>query len=312
MESILSVTFIVGVLSAMLRIATPLILGTIGELFNERAGILNLGIEGIVTFGAMSAFIITLFTGNAYLGILVAMVCGILLSLLMGFLTVTLRLDQDVCGLGLLFLASGLSYFIYRLAVGIQPVPPTIQNFSALQIPLLSNIPYLGEILFKQYSLFYIAILLIPLSQFILYKTHFGLNIRSCGENPAAADTMGVNVTRTRYQSLAIGGALFGLAGAYFTVFQMNIFIFGMVAGRGIVCIALVVFGNWKPVKCFLGALLFAFIDAFQLRLQHIGLQVPYQFFLLLPYLFTVIVLVLAARGAVYPQALLKPYSRED
>ena len=312
MSAILTATFLIGVLTAMLRIATPLLFGTLGELFNERAGILNLGIEGIMTLGAMSAFVTARATGSLMLGLAAAVMTGILAGLLMGVLTVSLGLSQHVSGIGLTFAASGLSYFIYRLAVGTPPVPPTIEPFRAVSIPLLSRIPVLGDVVFRQYGLVYLALLLVPAVHWLMYRTSFGLRIRTCGENPHAADSLGVAVHRTRYASLAIGGALMGLGGAFLSTVQVNMFIFGMVAGRGWVCIALVVFGNWKPARILVGALIFGLIDAFQLRLQQMGLQIPYQLFLMLPYLVTVVVLVLAARKATYPAALLKPYSRGE
>ncbi len=312
MGNILSVTFLVGTLAAMLRIATPLLFGTLGELFNERAGILNLGIEGIMTLGALAAFVTVRLTGSLYLGLLTAAVAGIIASLVMGLLTVTLGLSQHVSGIGLTFALTGISYFVYRLVVGTPEVPPTVSTFDFVEIPLLSKIPILGPILFRQYGLVYLAIILVPLVHLFLYRTSHGLRIRTCGENPAAADSMGVPVHLTRYESLAIGGALIGLGGAFLSTAQVNMFIFGMVAGRGWVCIALVVFGNWRPYRVLVGALLFGLIDAFQLRLQQIGLDVPYQLFLMLPYIVTIVVLVVAARRATYPSALLRPYLREE
>lgn len=284
MGTILSVTFIVGVLTAMFRIATS----------------------------ALTAFVTVRLTGSLNLGLLVAATAGILTSLALGFLTVTLGLSQHVSGIGLTFAATGISYFVYRLVVGTSPVPPTVTAFDSLSIPLLSRIPVLGPVLFRQYGLVYLALILVPIVHFVLFRTSPGLKIRTCGENPAAADSMGVGVHRTRYASLAIGGALIGLGGAFLSTAQVNMFIFGMVAGRGWVCIALVVFGNWKPYRILLGALIFGVIDAFQLRLQQLGLEIPYQLFLMLPYLAAVVVLVVAARRANYPAALLKPYMREE
>lgn len=251
-------------------------------------------------------------TGSLLLGLVAAAIAGVLASLILGFLTVSLGLSQHVSGIGLTFAATGLSYFIYRLVVGTPPVPPTVEPFQAVVVPLLSKIPVLGPVLFRQYGLVYLALLLVPAAHYLLFKTTLGLRIRTCGENPAAADSLGVNVHRTRYASLAIGGILIGLGGAFLSTAQVNMFIFGMVAGRGWVCIALVVFGNWKPYRILIGALIFGLIDAFQLRLQQIGLDIPYQLFLMLPYVATVVVLVVAARRATYPAALLKPYMREE
>lgn len=312
MDQIFTIAFMTGLLAATIRISIPLIFGTLGELFNERAGVLNLGIEGIMTMGAMSAFIGTYLTGSLLVGITAAIICGIILSIIMAFLTVTLGLSQHVSGIGITFFGTGISYYFYRLIVGTPKVPPVIEPFQTLPIPFLDKIPFIGKIFFQQYLLVYLAFLAIPLAYWVLFKTSLGLKIRTCGENPAAADTMGVSVSGIRYLSLIIGGGLIGLGGAFLTVVQNNMFTFGTVAGRGWVCIALIVFANWKPGKVLLGALLFSLIDSFQLRLPQLGLHVPYQLFLMLPYLITIVMLVLVARKASYPAAMLKSYSREE
>jgi simple sugar transport system permease protein len=308
-----SAAFLAGLLGATLRIATPLIYGTVGELFNERAGVVNLGIEGIMTLGALSAFIITYWTGHVWMGLVGAIVSGMLLSLFLAFLTVTLGLSQHVSGIGITFFGMGLSNFVYRVVVGTPSVPPTIEALRTVPIPVLVKLPFFGPVCFNQHSLTYLAFVTIPIIALLLYKTNFGLKIRTCGENPAAADTLGVNVSLVRYTSLIIGGAFIGLGGAFLSVAHQGMYIFGIVAGRGWICIALIVFANWKPGKILIGALLFAFIDALQLRLPLLGLEhVPNQLFHMLPYLFTIVMLILVARKASYPAALLKPYSREE
>ena len=311
MKEILTVGFFIGLLSATLRMATPLILATLGETFCERAGILNLGIEGTMLFGALAAFLTTYFTGNLWLGIIAAIISGILFGLLMGVFSVSLGLSQHVSGLGITLLATGLSLFTYRQIIGSPKVPPTIQTFKTLSIPGLSSIPILGPILFDQYILTYIAIILVPIASYVLFKTRFGLSLRAVGENPEAADAVGINVFKTRYIALMIAGGLMGFAGSFFTLAHFNMFLYGMVGGRGWVSIALVIFANWNPTKVLWGALLFGGVDALQLRLQAIGFNIPYQLFLIMPYLLTIIVLILVARNASYPGALLKPYRRE-
>ena len=312
MKEILTVGFFIGLLSATLRMATPLILATLGETFCERAGILNLGIEGTMLFGALAAFLTTYFTGNLWLGIIAAIIAGILFGLLMGLFSVSLGLSQHVSGLGITLLATGLSLFTYRQIIGSPKVPPTIQTFKTLSIPGLSSIPILGPILFDQYILTYIAIILVPIASYVLFKTRFGLSLRAVGENPEAADAVGINVFKTRYIALIIAGGLMGLAGSFFSLVQFNMFQYGIVGGRGWVSIALVIFANWNPTKVLWGALLFGGVDALQLRLQAIGFfRIPFQAFLTMPYLLTIIVLILVARNASYPGALLKPYRRE-
>lgn len=311
MKDILTLGFLVGLFSATLRMATPLILATLGEVFCERSGILNLGIEGIMLFGSLIAFLTTYFTNNLWLGVLTAIIVGILFGILMAFFTVNLGVSQHVSGLGITLFASGLSLFTYRQIIGSPQIPPTIETFKTLTIPYLSKIPFLGPIIFDQYILTYIALLLVPFVAFIIYKTNFGLSLRAVGENPEAADALGINVFRIRYLALIIGGGLMGLAGSFFTLAYFNMFLYGIVGGRGWVCIALVIFANWDPTRVLLGALLFGGVDALQLRLQAIGFNIPYQFFLMMPYVLTIIVLILVARNAIAPASILKPYRRE-
>ena len=311
MNDILTASFFIGLLSATLRMATPLIIATLGEVFCERSGVLNLGIEGVMLFCSLVAFLTAYFTHNLWLGVLFAILVGILFGILMAFFTVNLGVSQHVSGLGITIFASGLSLFTYRQIIGSPQIPPTIETFKTFAIPFLSKIPFIGPILFDQYILTYIALILVPIVSFVIYKTNFGLSLRAVGENPEAADAVGINVYKTRYIALIIGGALMGLAGSFFTLAYFNMFLYGIVGGRGYVCIALVIFANWDPTKVLLGSLLFGGVDALQLRLQAIGFNIPYQFFLMMPYVLTIVVLILVARNAIAPSALLKPYRRE-
>jgi ABC-type uncharacterized transport system permease subunit len=300
--------FIIGLLAATLRVSTPLIFGTLGELFCERAGILNLGIEGTLFFGSFVGFAVAAVSGSLWLGFLAAIFAGMLAGLLMGVLTVQLGVNQHVSGLGITLLLTGLSYFAFRLIFGELKLPPSIQAFE--QVHLLGNLPVLGPI-FEQYTLTYLAILLIPVTWWVFKRTNFGLQIRAVGENPEAADAAGVNVYRTRYIALALGGGLMAAGGAYLSLAQLGAFTFGIINGRGWVCIALIIFGNWQPFKVLWGALLFGLVFALQLRLQSTGLKLPYEVFLALPYLVTILVLALSGRTNSAPSAMLKPYKRE-
>jgi Uncharacterized ABC-type transport system, permease component len=302
--------FIVGFLAATLRIATPLIFGTLGELFCERAGILNLGIEGEMFFGAFVGFAVAAKTGSLVAGLLAAILSGILAGLLMSFLAVILGVNQHVSGLGITLLLTALAMFGFRLLFGSDRVLPQIPTFA--QIKLLGDLPILGMI-FTQYGLTYIAILLIPLCAWVIYRTNFGLNLRSVGMgmNPESTDAAGVNVYLLRTIALMIGGGLIAVGGAFLSIAQLGTFTFGIVNGRGWVCIALIIFANWEPIRVFWGALLFGGVSALQMRLQTTGLQLPYEVFLALPYIVTIIALSLAGRNASYPTALLKPYRRE-
>jgi simple sugar transport system permease protein len=313
MDEFLAQIFQVGFFAALIRIATPLILATIGELYAERSGVLNLGIEGTMLLGAMAGFSVGYFSGSLWLGVLAAMLAGMAMGLIMGLTTVTLGLSQHVSGIGVTLLATGLAFFFYRLIFGQPSVPPSVKPFQPVPLPLLSDIPFVGPVLFNQYALSYLALLLVPLTAFLLARTPWGLGLRTVGENPRAADAAGVNVAGMRYQALVISGALMGAAGAFLSMAQFNAFTFGVVSGRGWVCIALVVFGLWSPWKSALGALLFAFIDALQLRLQAGGaFHLPYQVFLMMPFVLTIVAMALVSRNARAPAALLVPFRKEE
>lgn len=316
MELGLFLTFLVGLIGATLRVATPLIFATIGEVYTERAGILNLGIEGIMFLGAFVGFAVAFkvneagFSGSyLWLGLLGAILAGVLMGLLMGFFSVSLGVNQHVAGLGITLLCVGLSLFGFRLVFGESSVLPRVEPFG--QYSLFGALPLLGPI-FRQYLLTYVAfIVLIPLSWWLLYRTSLGLQLRAVGENPEAADAAGVSVFRTRYLALAVGGGLMAIGGAFLSLAQLGAFSPGIVAGRGWVSIALVIFARWDPVRAMWGALLFGGVYALQLRLQTTGVNLPFEVFLALPYLVTIAALALAGRNAAYPAAYLKPYRRE-
>lgn len=300
--------FLVGLIAATLRVATPLIFGTLGELFSERAGILNLGIEGTMFFGAFVGFTFASVTGSLWVGVFAALIGGILSGLLMSLLSVRLGVNQHVSGLGITLLLTALSLFGFRLIFGESSVQPSIEPFK--QLALLPGVPVLGPIL-QQYLLTYVAIALIPVVWWFLHRTSFGLTIRAVGENPEAADAAGINVYFVRTIALMISGAFMGVAGAFLSVAQLGSFTYGIVAGRGWVCIALVIFGNWQAVKILWGALLFGGVSALQLRLQSSGIKLPYEVFLALPYIVTIIALTIAGRNASAPAAMLHAYRRE-
>ncbi|QMV73948.1 ABC transporter permease [Comamonas piscis] len=291
---------------AVLRTATPLLLGTLGVLLCERAGVLNLGIEGIMVAGAFTGWL-TVYAGHGlWTGVLVAALTGAVLGSLHAWLTVGLALSQHVSGLGITMLATALSYYGYRVSFPKVNTPPTITPFEAmdwLPIPILSD----------QTALTLLALLLVPFLAWVLFRTPLGLAVRMVGENPQAAEGQGVAVMAVRSGAIIAGSALMGVAGAFLTLSAFNAFFFNMVNGRGWICVALVVFASWRPGKALLGALLFAFFDALQLRLQQSGDGlVPYQFYLMLPYLLSIVALVLVARKAAYPQALMKPYRKGE
>ncbi len=295
---------------AVLRIATPLILGTLGVLLCERAGVLNLGIEGIMVAGAFAGWVAVYQGAGLWTGVLVAAGVGGLFGLLHAGLTVGLGLSQHVSGLGITLLATSLASYAYRVSFPKVESPPTITPFAplaGLPIPVLN----------AQTALTLLALVLVPLVAWVLYRTPLGLAVRMVGENPAAAEGQGLSVAGLRTGALVAGSALMGVAGAFLTLSAFNAFYFNMVNGRGWVCVALVVFASWRPGKALLGALLFAFFDALQLRLQQaggglFGVELPYQVYLMLPYAMAIVALVLVARRAAYPQALMKPYRKGE
>ena len=291
---------------AVLRIATPLILGTLGVLLCERAGVLNLGIEGIMVAGAFAGWLAVYAGLGLWGGVAVAAATGAAFGLLHAGLTVGLALSQHVSGLGITMLATALSYYGYRVGFPKVNTPPTITPFaemSWLPVPVLA----------QQTPLVLLALLLVPLLAWFIQRTPAGLALRMVGENPHAAEGQGLSVAAVRTSAIIAGSALMGVAGSFLTLAAFNAFFFNMVNGRGWVCVALVVFASWRPGKALLGALLFAFFDALQLRLQQSGGGiVPYQVYLMLPYLLSIAALVLVARRASYPQALMKPYRKGE
>jgi simple sugar transport system permease protein len=291
---------------AVLRIATPLILGTLGVLLCERAGVLNLGIEGIMVAGAFTGWLAVYLGAPLWAGVAVAALTGAVLGLLHAFLTVGLALSQHVSGLGITLLATALSYYGYRVSFPKVSTPPTITPFAEMSwLPL--------PILAQQTAMTLLALLAVPVMAYVLFKTPVGLAVRMVGENPQAAEGQGVSVAKVRTGAIVAGSALMGVAGSFLTLSAFNAFFFNMVNGRGWVCVALVVFASWRPGKALLGALLFAFFDALQLRLQQMGdAALPYQLYLMLPYALSIVALVLVARKASYPQALMKPYRKGE
>ena len=314
MEGALDILLSAAFWAAAVRIATPLILGTLGELVCERAGVLNLGIEGIMTAGAMSGWLAVYQGADLWTGVAVAAAVGMAFGLLHGVFTVPLGLSQHVTGIGITLLATSLAYFTYRMVLPEATSPPRITPFEPLAVPLLSDLPFLGEALFRQTALTWLAVGLVAAVAWVLYRTPLGLAVRAVGENPAAADAQGIDVYAVRVGAVVVGSGLMAVGGAFLTMSAFNAFFFEMIAGRGWICIALVVFASWRPGKALLGALLFGAFDAFQVRLQQevAGIDLPYQVFLMLPYLLSIAALVAVSRRAAYPQALMVPYRKGE
>lgn len=311
-SAFLTEAVIISILAAGVRMAAPILLASLGEMLSERAGVLNLGLEGVMMFGTLAGFVVSQNTGSPWMGALAGAAAGGLAGLLIAFLCVTMYGNQAIVGVVFNILGAGLTGFIFRAVYGIRTTsaPPRAEGFSPLELPILKDIPIVGEIFFKHPPLVYLAILLVPVMSFLIWKTRFGLNVRSVGGFAKAADTMGINVFKTRYAALIIGGALAGLGGAFLSV-QLGVYRDLMTQGRGFIAIAIVTFARWNPWAALAGSLLFGVADSLQLYLQAFGFKIPYQFLLMLPYVMTVIVLVISSSRAISPSVLGVPYIRD-
>jgi general nucleoside transport system permease protein len=309
MEGVLDILLSSSFWAAALRIATPLMFGVLGALVCERAGVLNLGIEGIFTAVAMAGWLSVYLGAGLWTGVLVAALTGAAIGLLHALLTVPLGLSQHVTGIGVTLLATSASYFVYRVALPNVSTPPRIAPFQSVDWPGLSDLPFLGPALFQQTPLTFLALGLFAVAALVFNRTPLGLALRAVGENPAAVEAQGLDVHLIRIGAVVAGSALMALGGAFLTMSAFNAFFFEMTGGRGWICIALTVFASWRPGKALLGAMLFGAFDAFQLRLQtQIGGTVPSQVFLMLPYLLSIAALCVIARRADYPKALMVPF----
>ena len=295
--------------AASVRIATPLIFGVLGALICEKSGVLNLGIEGIFVAGAMSGWMAVWLGASLWAGVCVAAISGAFFGLIHALLTVPLGLSQHVSGLGVTLFATSVSYFSYRTALPNVSSPPRIEPFRALDIPILSDLTFIGPVLFQQTAFTWLAFLCLVFVWYTLNYTPLGVAIKAVGDNPNSVDAQGLSVYALRMGSVIAGSALMAMGGAFLTMSAFDAFFFGMVNGRGWICIALVIFASWRPGKAFLGALLFGAFDALQVRLQtEVGARVPSQLFLAAPYILSILALIFAARRAEYPRALLVPW----
>ena len=300
--------------AAAIRIASPLIFATMGELICERAGVLNLGIEGIMVAGAFAGWIAVWAGLPLWGGVGVAFFVGIALGGIHSILSVPFGLSQHVVGIGLTLLATSATFYTYRVVLPEVSTPPKIEAFQPFHIPVLSEIPFFGPALFQQTALTYAAFVLVAVTVIILYRTPLGLAVRAAGESPAAVAAQGLSVTAIRMGAVMVGSGCMAVGGAFLTMSAFDSFFFDLVNGRGWICIALVVFGAWRPGKALLGAILFAAFDALQIRLQQtgIGAVVPYQVFLMMPYILSIIALVIMSRRAELPAALMVPFNKGE
>ena len=307
-SDLFSLTVLLGIISSGIRLATPYLFASIGETFSQRSGVLNLGVEGQMILGAFTAFYVVTNTENLFLGVLAAIAVGALMGLAMGFVSVTLHAQQGISGIGFYLFGLGMSNLLFQKLVG---TVKGVSGFPDLPIPLLSKIPIIGELFFEQNLLVYLAFLIVPVAHFIINKTNLGLKIRAVGENPEAADSLGVSVTKIRYFTTILGGAMSGLSGASLSIALLNVFQLGMTAGQGFIAVALVYFGAWRPWGVLGGALLFSLINGLQLWIQVLGIPIPSEFAVMMPYILTIVVLTLSRSKYAAPSALTKPFERE-
>ncbi len=309
MNDVLQLSVIIGILTSAIRLATPYLYAAIGEAFSQRSGVLNLGVDGVMLISAYGSFYIVLTTGNIWLGLLTAIVVGLLMGLLMSYISVTLKAEQGISGIGLYMFGLGLSSLLFKTTIG---TVKTVTGFQPVKVPLLGDIPIIGNIFFNHSLLVYGAFILVPVAWWIMEKTTWGLRIKAVGQNPAAADTLGVNVDRVRYFSVCIGSILAGIAGASLSISLLNLFQDNLTAGQGFIAVALVYFGGWKPVGIMWGALLFSSVNAFQLWMQVLGVNIPSDVAIMLPYLLTIAALAVTINRTRQPAALNKPFERGE
>jgi len=293
-----------GFLSASMRLAIPILLAALGGVYNERSGVLNIGMEGMMIVGSLVGFVAAYFAHSLWFGVAAAAASGVLLGLVLGFFVITLSANQVVAGISLNLLCMGVTSLLFRVIFGVGNAAPRIEPFAAVPVPLLSGVPVIGPLFFDQSLLGYLTYALVVLSFVLVYRTSWGLSIIASGENPEAAETLGVSVVRTRYLALMASGALCALGGAFLSVDSTGLFIDNMTAGRGYIALALLILGRRNPFGLLAAAVMFGAADAVQLRTQILNIRMPFQFMLMLPYVLTMVVLAVFVRNIENPSAL--------
>lgn len=306
-EDLFTRAVVIGILASGIRLATPYLFAAIGETFSQRSGVLNLGVEGQMLLGAFAAFYVTLSTGNLWLGLLAAIITGLLMGLGMAFVSITLQAQQGISGIGFYLFGLGLSDLLFQK---LQGTVETVSGFRPIYIPWLSDIPILGEIFFNHNILVYASFILVFVSWFVLNKTTLGLKIKAVGESPEAADSLGVSVNKIRYLTVSFGGIMSGIAGASLSIALLNVFQQNMTSGLGFIAVALVYFGGWRPIAVMAGALLFSMVNSLQLWVQVLDIPIPSDFAVMMPYILTILALIITVQRVRPPSALTKPFDR--
>jgi simple sugar transport system permease protein len=309
MNALFETALITAICVSTIRGTTPILLAALGEAYAERSGLLNLGIEGMMVAGAFSSFVVALKMNSLFSGFVFAAVVGLTLGLVFGILTIALGVNQIVVGLGLTIFARSMCSFLHRVIFGNQ-FPILFEAGGTNEIPLLSEVPVIGQALFNQHWLVYLTFSMVPVMDILMYKTRFGLRVRAVGEAPRAADACGVNIYRTRFYAILLGGLLASLGGAFLALGDLAFFVPDMIMGRGYIAIVVVMLGKWNPVRVCFGGLLFGFALALTSALQVAGIKISPDFILMTPYLVVMITLLLFARSTNLPSALCIPYKR--
>ncbi len=315
MSELLQPVVLIGILTGAIRFATPYLYASIGEMFAQRSGVVNLGVDGIMLVGAYAGFFValntsaTLGTTGLWLGLFAAALAGLLMGLLMSVVSVTLKAEQGISGIGLYIFGLGLSSLLFRVTIG---TVKTVEGFKPVSIPVLSGIPIIGPVLFSHSVVVYGAFVLVPIAWYILERTTWGLKIKAVGQSPAAADSLGVSINWVRYVCVCLGGLLAGLAGASMSLALVNLFQDNLTAGLGFIAVALVYFGGWRPLGILIGALLFSAINSLQLFMQVLKVGISSDLAVMLPYIVTIVVLMFPINRARQPAALNKPFERGE
>lgn len=294
------------------RMATPILLVALAELYSERAGLVNIGLDGIMSFGALTGFLVSFISGSPLLGIVAGACGGILVNMIYAYCTISLCAEQIVYGMAINIFAPAVASFIYRIYFGVSSTLAQGALMKTVAIPGLKDIPFLGKLLFDQTPMVYFAYLMVVFTSVFFNRTKRGLNYKAVGEYPKAAETLGINVVRQKYVACIICGALAGIGGAYLTTCYVNTYSDGVVAGRGFIALSAVIFGRWSAGGVLLACLLFGFCDALQLRLQILSASTPYQLFQMIPYVFTLVALAAFGIRKAGPKSNGKPYMREE
>jgi simple sugar transport system permease protein len=306
---LLETTFYIALVAAGIRIATPLIFAAVGEIFAERSGVMNIGLEGTMLIGTWAAFMGMYYSGSGLVGVLAGIAGGVLVTAILGYVCINQGANQIISGIVINIFAIGFTSLTYRHIF--RSEIPDVQSFASIPIPFLSDIPVIGRALFNHTILVYLAFMLVPLASFVIYRTQLGLCLRAAGEQPAAVDTAGVDVLGVRYVGILLCGAFAGLGGAALSIGQLDQFNDNLTAGRGFIALAIVLLGRWDPYKVAFGSILFGIADALQLRLQVLDFAIPKELLAIIPYFLAIAAMAVFVKKLRLPAALGRPYGRE-